>query len=138
MLELMDMENTQNFLKSYERMVQATFLDFKLDSDVLELQDIDGLPIEKLTHNLFDYNFVNLMILCKNYLKTITLGNRKDYPEESVERQLCAYRFVLSDEYKYYEPRTEERDLKIIAEYLFKDGRISNEWIEKTEGRIIA
>lgn len=138
MLELMDMENTQNFLKSYERMVQATFPDFKLDPEVLKLQDIDGLPIEKLTNNLFDYTFVNLMILCKNYLKTITLGNRKDYPEESVERQLCSYRFILSDEYRYVEPQISEENREIIAKYLFKDGEIPNEWIEKTEGRIIA
>ena len=104
-------------------------------SEILSLPSIDGIPIERLTHNLFEYNFVNQMILCKNYLKTIDLDYKNKYPEESIEQQLCIYQFMLSDDYQYVEPHI-EGDMRIIAEYLFKDGKIPNEWLEQTENVI--
>ena len=126
MFYLLFEENKENFLKSWERMVQATYPDFKFDENVFNLPS-EEIDTEKLTQGIYDGSIVNTMVLAKKYLQTINLKKYEDYPPESIESQLC----VIRDYYDRLQKNPEtmySKEMIIGYNYLFSDGKIPDEW----------
>lgn len=94
-------ENRERFLKSLERMIQATHPSFKIE------QKFYSIPLEELNwkdipNGEFELNSDDdLISLAKNYIASTEIKSPDEYEKDTIDLRLATIKDVVENPHKY-------------------------------------